>query len=181
MAIAGDLTQGCNDQFRAGLQEFYIQEACNVTAATASSTAHSFTAITTASDWFKFEGEKASMGWIATGQDNGSYEVVADIRWEGVEKVKLKKIMDIINARKVCICAVSNMADATYPIAHVLGYDSTQGNQAYLTPVGTAKIEPSIIDGMNDVSIQFKGTVLELPREMVGTIDYNSTTVNFGS
>lgn len=179
--IGADIAQGCNDSFRGGIQEFYIIESCLLTAATASATAHSFTAITSASDWFKVEGEKNSMGWTAEANDNGSVNITVDMRFEGCESVKMHAIQDIINARKVSVVAVTNESAGTNPRAFLLGYDSIQGNQAFLTPKGGAKIEPSIVDGMNDVTLQLTGVALELPREMIGTIDYNVSTVTFGS
>jgi hypothetical protein len=181
MAIAADLTQGCNDSFRSGNQEFYIQEACNVTAATASGSDHSFTSITTSGDWFKFEGHRNTMDWNAEGGDNGSFTVTANITFEGNEKDKIKKIQDVINARKVCVIAVSNESAGTNPRAFLLGYDNLVGNQAYLEVKAAGKIEASAFEGVNDITLTFTGTQLEYPREVVADINYNSGTVTLGS
>jgi hypothetical protein len=76
---------------------------------------------------------------------------------------------------------VTNNLAGTNPQALVLGYDSIRGNQSYLTPSVSQMIEASMIDGANKQSITFTGVMAEPPREMVGTIDYNSSTVTLGA
>lgn len=181
MAIAADITQQCSANYRAGNQEIYVIEACLLTAATASASDHSFTAITSASDWFKVEGEYNTIAWSSEGNFNGSHTVTATLDIEGVEKANGKKLEDIVKANKVAIVVVSNNLAGTNPRAHIIGYDSIQGNQAGLNAKIDAMVEASIVDGGNKYTLSFEGIQLEHPREMVGTIAYNAGTVTFGS
>lgn len=187
MAISADITQACNDSFRAGLQELYITEVCNITAAAASASDHSFTAtspaypITTSGDWYKLEPARDMSDWNAEPGEKGSVQITVNCTFEGNEKSKLKKIQDIVNARKVAIIAVTNESAGATPRAHILGYDNIMGNNAYLTANAGAKIEASAFEGANDITLTFTGTQAELPREVVGIIDYNGGTVTLGT
>lgn len=176
-----DLLQSCGAAFRAGILEFYVNSACNLTAATASSTFHSFTSLTTSADWVKIEGDTDTTSISVEGGEKGSVTVTFAAEFEGADKTKLYALNEILKTRKVVIAAVTNNSTGTNPQAFLLGYDSIRGAQSYMKPSVGFMIEADMIAGKNAATISFTGTMAEPPREIVGTIDYNSGTVDFGA
>lgn len=176
-----DITQSCDNAFRAGVLEFYVNTACGFTAATASASNHSFTAITTAADWVKIEADTDTISFDFAGGSKGSGTVTFTAEFEGLNKTTMHGLNEILITRKVSIIMVTNNSTGTNPQAFVLGYDSIRGNNSYLTPSVGAMIEADMIEGKNAQTITFTGVMAEPPREMVGDIYYNSGIVSFGA
>lgn len=181
MAIAADITLLCSQVERAGIKQIYIKESCSVTAATADASNHAFTAMTVASDTFKFELEPDTNGVEIVQSDNGKgYTCTFTGRIENPTKAQKKVLNDAAVSRYVVCWLETNMSSGTNNHAYVLGYDAERGDCRAEFKVDLMN-EASAIEGSVYATVTVTANQLEMPREMVGTIPYNVTTVAFGS
>jgi hypothetical protein len=186
MSLAGDLLLACNEQNRAAVSRIFLIEACKIDSFTASSTNHSFTAVTTdaTSDvWYEYQGEFETKGFNMEGSnENGTatFTNTLEAKVQGIDKTKLKRLQDMINARKVVAVFESTNKVSSNKRAFVIGWDDILGVDAAGMPNVNGVIEAAL-DGDNSLTFTLTAKHAELIREYVGTIAANSGTITFGN
>ena len=179
MAIASDISIACSGSSLSGFQGMYLTEVCNITAATASTSAHTFTAITQSTDAFHFEAQhKSATLEITQGDESTAQTVVYTQQLLNPSSAQKKTIQDAINARRVAAVLETRQSTGTYYKGLVIGYDSIDGQQSAAIFKADYSNTP---DGEEVVTMTLTATMSEQPREIIGTIAYNVTTVNFGT
>lgn len=187
MGLSTDFTLTCAEANRAGLSRIFLSEACNITSFTADSTAMSYSAVTmdsTANVWYEYEAEVDTKSFDMAGNNaNGTstFTNTLEAKIMGMDKAKLKRMQDLIDARKLtCIFETTNLS-GTYKRAFVIGWDNIIGVDAAGKPNVNGVVEGAL-DGENSLTFTIVARHAELIRELVGTIVSNASgTVNFGS
>jgi hypothetical protein len=186
MSLSGDLLLACNEQNRASVSRIFLIEACKIDSFTAATTNHSFTAVTTdssADKWYEYEGEFETKGFNMEGaNENGTatFTNTLEAKVFGLDKTKLKRLQDMINARKIVAVFESTNKVSTNKRAFVIGWDDILGVDAAAKPNVNGVIEANL-DGDNSLTFILTAKHAELIREYVGTIAANSGTITFGN
>jgi len=187
MGLSNDLTLSCSETNRAGIARIFLIEACNVTSFTADSSVHSFSAVTldsTAYSWYEYEAEFETKSLNIEGAgDNGTptFTNTLEAKILGLDRTKLKRMQDFIDARKLVAIFESTNLAGTYKRAFVVGWDNILGVDAAGRPNVQGSIEGAL-DGDNSLTFSLASKHAELIREYRGTISTNASgTVNFGS
>jgi len=185
-SLTNDLTLACGTTDRAGIVRVFLAETCDIASMTYGAD-HSITAITmssTANVFYEFEAEADTKGLNATGSnENGTpaFENVVTFTIRGLDKTKLARLQELMEARKITSVIETPNSTGTYNQGFVVGWDKIRGKDAHLVPNADYKIEPTF-NGANDVVVTLTGKGAEIVRELVGTIETNSSsTVNFGT
>lgn len=187
MGLSNDLTLSCSETNRAGISRIFLIEACNVTSFTADSSVHSFSAVTldtTSLTWYEYEAEFETKSLNGTGAgENGTptFTNVLEMKILGLDRTKLKRVQDLIDARKLVAIFESTNLAGTYKRAYVVGWDNILGVDAAAKPNVNFAIEGAL-DGDNSITMSLTAKHAEVIREYRGTIATNgSGTVTFGS
>ena len=187
MGLSNDLTLSCSETNRAGIARIFLSEACNVTSFTADSSSLSFSAVTmhsTANVWYEYEAEFETKSLNIEGSNESgtpTFTNTLEAKILGLDRAKLQRIQDFIDARKLVAIFESTNLAGTYKRAFVIGWDNILGVDAAGKPNVSGAIEGAL-DGDNSLTFSLMAKHAELIREYRGTIASNgSGTVTFGS
>lgn len=187
MGLQNDLTLSCNEQVRSSFKRIFLAPACDITAMTASTTAMAFTAITMASTadvFYEYEFEPFTTALAGEGEnENGTATSTPTFTGQikGLDKTKLKRLQDVADERKIVAILESTNKAGTYNRAFVIGWDAVIGRDAAANVNINYQIEAAL-NGDNSATLTLSATHAEVIRELVGSIDTNSSgTVSFGS
>ena len=163
-----------------GLKAVYYISSTDVTSFTASTTEHSYTAVTLSatSDVF-YKGELKSQTGTATyepeeGNGGVAYTLNVEFFMPRQEKEKAFSLQQQIEAGYLIVIAAYTNGEA-----FVYGYDEKLQNDAQLQcrPGGVLEAE---FNGLNGYNVSYTGSQIDMPRQFIGTIDVSGgTTVTF--
>lgn len=186
MGLTTDLILSCTETNRAALNRIFLIEACNVTGVTASPTDMSVTAITlatTADVFFEYEAEFERKDFTIEGGGEGTptFTTTLNASVLGMDKVKLQRMQDLADARKLVAIIESTNASGNDKIAYLVGFDSIIGRDAAAKAQINGVIEAAL-DGDNSLTLTLTAKHAELPREVIASVPTNASgSVSFGS
>lgn len=185
MALSNDLVLACDETNRASLARIFFLPTCDITSMTAGSL-QDFTAITTATGkvWFEYEGEFKSKSLNMEGtNENGTatFSNTVEFKIKGLDKTKGKRLQELLSEPRLTAVVEGTNSTGSNKIGFVVGWDDILEKDAS----GVANVSGVIegeLGGANEYTITFTAEHAEIVRELVGTIETNSSsTVTFGS
>jgi hypothetical protein len=186
MGLSTALTISCNETNRASIKRIFLAPTCDITSMTVSGSDMSFTAVTmdsTAVVFYEYEAEFETKDLNGEGAaENGTATFTNTVNFKvlGLDKVKMQNLQDIIDSRKITAVVETANSSGTYNKAFVVGWDSILEKDAYANANVNLVIEAGL-DGDNSATVTLTAKHAELVRELVGTIEASTGTVNFGS
>tara|TARA_R110002012_G_scaffold77863_4_gene198585 strand:- start:1907 stop:2473 length:567 start_codon:yes stop_codon:yes gene_type:complete len=178
---AGIIIASTDLEKRGGIKHVYVTELANIATATASSTLHTYTALTMESGktffWLGHENETAGMN-IALSKENGStiVETSVELYIPAMDAVRHEELSKITDVPLMLVCLDYNGKYWAIGLDNIFG-SNLASHQTYAKLMSAEGGSGAAWSDKSGLTISFSARTGELPREITGkTFTPNFTT-----